>query len=156
QERAFGCAIAHTAEVTDFTKSRAEQQAQRFLILELAHVEAKQLSRAEHLSCRYDHRFRFANARWPEQQKTSARTRGLREAEFTASYGGNDSRQRVGLAADLARKEGVQFVELRELRRVCGFVHPPVLARTARACCVGHTPPIRAVVRWSSSVRRKG
>jgi len=39
-------------------------------------------------------------------------------------YAGDDSRQRMGLAADFARQQRVQLVEFGELRRVCRFVHP--------------------------------
>src|ERR1039457_2078706 len=40
QERAFRCALAHSAQITNFAKTRAEQQAERFLILKLRHIEA--------------------------------------------------------------------------------------------------------------------
>ena len=46
-----------------------------------------------------------------EQQKTSARTAGLGEAEFTPLHGGDDARQHLGLAANFAGQLGGQFVE---------------------------------------------
>ena len=49
QQRAFRRAFAHSAEITNFTKPRAEQQTECFLILKLRHIEAEQISRAENL-----------------------------------------------------------------------------------------------------------
>ena len=72
----------------------------------------------------HNHRFRFADARWAEQQKTSARTAGFREAEFAALHRRDDARQHLGLAADFVWQQRVQFLELGKLVRVYGFVHP--------------------------------
>ena len=61
-------------------------------------------------------RFRFADARWAEQQKTSARTARFREAEFAALHRRDDARQHLGLAADFVWQQRVQFLELGKLR----------------------------------------
>jgi len=124
QQRAFRRAFAHAAEIANFTESSAKQQAERFLILEFAHVEPEQLACTKNLIGCHDYRFRFADAGWAEQQETSAWTTRLRQSEFATPDRGDNSRQRVGLAADFARQQGGQFVEFGELRRVCCFVHP--------------------------------
>jgi GH43 family beta-xylosidase len=86
------------------------------------------LSRAEDLICRHDDRFRFADARRPEQQKTSARTAGLRQAEFAALNRRDDARQHLGLAANLVWQQRIQFLELVKFVCVYVFIHPPLLA----------------------------
>ena len=111
QQRAFGSAFTHAAEVADFTKPRAQQQTKRFLILKFTHVEAEQFSRPEDLICRHDDGFRFTNARRAEQQKTSARATGLGESEFAALNRRGDARQRVGLAADFVWQQRGQLLE---------------------------------------------
>ena len=73
-----------------------------------------------------DNRFCFPDARWSKQKKTPAWPRGLRQSEFATPHCGDNSWQRVGLAADFARQERVQFVELGELYEVCRFVHPRI------------------------------
>src|SRR5690349_6229054 len=97
KKRTFRRTFAYAAEIADFTKSRTQQQTERFLILKFAHVETKQLGRAEYFGCRHDHRFRFADACWSKQQKTSAWPRGLCQSEFATPHSGDDSWQRVGL-----------------------------------------------------------
>ena len=53
----------------------------------------------------HDDRFRFADARWAEQQKTSARTARLGQAEFAALHHRDDARQDVGLPANFERQQ---------------------------------------------------
>ena len=62
EQRSFGGAFAHPAEITAFTKTRAEQQPERVLRLKLGHIEAEQLSGTEYLSGRHQDRFRFSDA----------------------------------------------------------------------------------------------
>jgi hypothetical protein len=50
------------------------------------------------LICRNDYRFRFADARRAKQQKTSARTAGLCQAEFAALNRRDNTRQDLGLS----------------------------------------------------------
>ena len=100
-------------------------------------------------------RFRFADARWPEQQKTSARTARFRQAEFAALHRRDDARQHLGLAADFARQQRVQFVEFGELRRVRCFVHPLPLAGTSLHVVYHIHQRFLAFVRLWSRVRRK-
>src|SRR5438105_4138852 len=104
EQRPFDCPLAHPAEITVFTKTRAEQQPKRVLRLKLGHIEAEQLFWTEYLSGRHQDGFRFSDSGWSQQQKTPARAGGLGETEFTASNRGNDSRQDAGLAADFARQ----------------------------------------------------
>ena len=86
----------------EVAKSRAEQQTEGLLILKFPHVEAKQFPCTTNLvGCHHD-RFCFSHTCRAEQQKTSARTSGLGEAEFAASHGRGDARYCVGLAADFA------------------------------------------------------
>ena len=109
QQRSFRRAFAHRAQITSFAKPRAEQQAERFLLLKFRHVEAEQFSRAENLVRQHDDRFRFADARRSEQQKTSARTARLGQAQFAALHHRDDARQHLGLAANFVRQQRVQF-----------------------------------------------
>ena len=104
EQRPFDCPLAHPAEITTFTKTRAEQQAKRVLRLKLGHIEAEQLFWTEYLSGGHQDGFRFPDAGWSQQQKAPARAAGLGETEFTAADCGNDSRQDAGLTADFARQ----------------------------------------------------
>jgi hypothetical protein len=116
KERAFGRSFSHRAKVADFPKARPKQETQGLLVLKFRHVKPKQLPRAEYLSRRHQNCFRFAHTRWSEQQKAAARTVCFCQAKFTPANGGNDSRQGVGLTANLARQQRVQFAELGEFR----------------------------------------
>src|SRR6266480_135564 len=124
EQRPFDCPLAHPAEITAFTKTRAEQQPKRVLHLKLGHIEAEQLSGTEYLSGGHQDGFRFPDPGRSQQQKAPARAGGLGETEFTASNRGDDSRQDAGLAADFAWQQRVQFLEFVELRRVSSRVHP--------------------------------
>jgi len=64
---------------------------------------------------RHDYSFRFAHARWAEQQKAAAWPGRFGESQFTAADSGDDARNRVGLAADLAWQQHVEFLEFGKL-----------------------------------------
>jgi hypothetical protein len=84
RQSAFTGGLAHPAQKPAFTEPRAEQQSERFLILELRHIEAEEAAGAEEMIREYDGNLGFSNTCRAEEKKTSARPPGFAKAEFAA------------------------------------------------------------------------
>src|ERR1035438_10190941 len=91
QSAAWRFVISHSQSAA-FAQPRAEQQAERFLRLVFAHVEADKFvrSKKKFRECQRD--LRFANTRRAEEHKAAARTGWLGQSKLAPLQHGNHAR----------------------------------------------------------------
>src|ERR1039458_3268035 len=99
QSAAWRSVISHSQSAA-FAQPRAEQQAERFLRLVFAHVEADKFIRSKKKFRERQRDLRFANTRRAEKHEAAAWTGRLGQSKLAALQHGNHARDDMGLPAN--------------------------------------------------------